>query len=70
MDLSPSCEAASRSPTQEFTNTLCNPKVHYLVHKNPALVPILFRINPVHTTPSYLSKTHFRVILSLTFRSS
>jgi hypothetical protein len=32
--------------------------------------PALSQINPLHTTPSYLSKIHFNIILSPTFRSS
>jgi hypothetical protein len=45
------------------------PEVLLQRSQEPPLVPILSQINPVHTTPSYLSKNYFswkfRIILYL-----
>jgi hypothetical protein len=57
MEMSPSRETAKCAATLEFSNILRNRKVHYRVHKSPPLAPVLRQINPVHTTPSYLSET-------------
>jgi hypothetical protein len=62
MKISPSWIAASCAAAQEFPRILFNPKVHYLIHKSPPLVPILNQINLVHTTASYLYKTSFNII--------
>jgi hypothetical protein len=46
------------------------PKGSLPCSKGPSPVPILSQINPVHTTPSCLSKIHSNIILPPTSRSS
>jgi hypothetical protein len=69
MQPSPSWEDVSRSATQDISSILWNPNVHYRVHKSPLLVSILSRINPLHITPSYISKIYFNIALPPTSNS-
>jgi hypothetical protein len=62
MELSYSREATSCAVTQEFSNILWNPRVHYRVRKSPPLVLILSQINLAHITTSYLPNIHFNII--------
>jgi len=63
-------EANSHSASQEIPQLLWNVKVHYHIHNNLSLVPILSQINPVHTLPSYAPKIHPNINLPSTLRSS
>jgi len=52
---SPSGEASTYPASQEIPHLSWNVKVHYCIHKNLAMIPILSQMLPVHHTfPPYL----------------
>jgi hypothetical protein len=68
-------DIVSKKPTvtqlvRKYPAFLWNPKVHYRVHTNPPLDPILSQLNLVRPIDPYPSKVHLNVILPPTPRSS
>jgi hypothetical protein len=61
-----SCQSLNYSISQHFMEI----RVHFRVHNIPSLVYILSQMNPVHTTPSYLSYIRLNNNLPPTSRSS
>jgi hypothetical protein len=62
MGLSTTRDPTSSVTSRQFPSTSLNPKVYYRIRKLTPLVSILIQTNPVHTTPSYLYKSHLNVI--------
>jgi hypothetical protein len=63
-ELGPSREVSSCSASQKFS-ILWNPKVCCRICKSSLLAPIPSQSNPVHTTPSHLSKMSSLVVSHL-----
>ena len=66
MEHSPSWEANWVSASQEIPRILCNPEVHYRIHKCPPSVPILSQLDAFHTPPSHLLIIHLNITLPFT----
>jgi hypothetical protein len=60
-----SWEVDSRSFGQETSRLSRNQKIHYSVHKNRPLVPILSQMNPVHTLAPYFNINIIHVLVGI-----
>jgi hypothetical protein len=58
LDLNPTSETVSRSPTQELANIPLKPEAYYHVLNIPPVVPTLSQTNLAQTTYSLTSCTH------------
>jgi hypothetical protein len=62
--------AGSCSTTQEIRSVLWNNNIHYRIHKNNSVVPILSHTNQIHILDPYFFDIHFNIILPSTSRFS
>ena len=56
MEQTPSSEANRFPASQEIPRILCNPTVHYHIHKFPPPVPVVGQLDPVQTITSHFVK--------------
>ena len=69
MEQSPLWEANRFSSSQVIPRILCNPNVHYRIHKCLLPVPLLNHIDLAHTPTSHFLKIHLNIILPSTLCS-
>jgi len=65
-----SLKSHNSTSSQEIPRILDNSMIHYRIHNNPPLVPVLSQINPVYALLSAFLKVHIKIILPLTHMSS
>ena len=64
-----SWEASTSSDSKESIRILRNLKIHYSVHNSPPLIPVLSKINPIHSTPHPLTTYFLFELLSASLNS-